>query len=114
MDRARLVAWSEAAWMLVGCTMVCGLAAAVLALLGERQLPVAAPVVMLLGQWFFARHRLWGAGAAAALTGSAVVLALVDHLRLYLDRLLADTVATEAGAVVALVVFTGCSWLRSA
>lgn len=110
---ARPVEWSEAAWMLVACSVVCALACAVLALLGEPQLPVTAPVVMLLAQWFWTRHRRWGAGAIAAIAGSPVVFVLADRLRPRLDRLLADTAATEAGVLVALVVFTGCSRLRS-
>ena len=100
--------------MLVGCSMVCALVYAVLALFGERTLPVAGPVTMLLSRWFWIRHRLWGAGAVAALTGSGVLFALLDELRPHLDQPLADTVATEAGTVVALVVFTTCSRLRSA
>jgi hypothetical protein len=103
------VTWGEMAHMVAWCSAVCGAAWAAPALLSEPQLPVAAPVVMLLGQWFGARHRLWGAGAMAALSGSVVVFALADGLRPHLDKLLADALATEAGAVVALVVFTGCS-----
>ncbi|KUO23160.1 hypothetical protein AQJ91_00085 [Streptomyces dysideae] len=91
--------WGEAARMMVGCSAVCALAWAVLALLGEPQLPVTAPVVMFLGQWFWTRHRHWGAGAMAVLTGSPVVFVLVDRLRPHLDRLLADAVATEAGVL---------------
>ncbi|MEH0550868.1 hypothetical protein [Streptomyces sp. B21-101] len=112
MDEARPVTWGETAWMLTWCSAVCGSAWAVLALLGERHLPVSAPVVMLLAQWFWARHRRWGAGVVAGLSGSGVVFALVDGLRPHLDKLFADALATEAGAVVALVVFTGCSRLR--
>ncbi|MEV8311919.1 hypothetical protein AB0P36_32505 [Streptomyces flavidovirens] len=42
-----------------------------------------------------------------------MVFVLVDHPRPRLNRLLADAAATEAGVLVALVVFTSCSRLRS-
>ncbi|MGW0316453.1 hypothetical protein [Streptomyces flavidovirens] len=42
-----------------------------------------------------------------------MVFVLVDDLRPRLDRLLADAAATEAGVLVALIVFTSCSQLRS-
>ncbi|MFE0727682.1 hypothetical protein [Streptomyces antibioticus] len=114
MGEARAVTWGEAGRMLVWCSVVCGAVWAVLALLGEYQLPVAAPVVLLLVQWFWTRHRHWGAGVAAGLGGAAVVFLLVDALRPHLDRLTADTLATEAGATVALAVFTGWARLRRA
>ncbi|WP_143204082.1 hypothetical protein [Streptomyces kebangsaanensis] len=85
---------------------------AVLDRLGERQLPVAAPLVSVLGRWFFTRHRHWGAGPVAAVTGSVVLFALVDRLRPDLDRLLADTTATAVGLVVAMAVFTVGSRVR--
>ncbi|MCX4738993.1 hypothetical protein [Streptomyces antibioticus] len=114
VGEARVVTWGEAGRILVWCSVVCGVVWAVLALLGEYQLPVAAPVVMLLVQWFWDRHRHWGAGVAAGLSGAAVVFVLVDGLRPHLDRLTADALATEAGAAVALVVFTGWARLRRA
>ncbi|MDQ0831420.1 hypothetical protein QF032_003264 [Streptomyces achromogenes] len=107
------VAWSDTAWRAIGCSVLCGLAYAVLALLGEDQLPVSAPVVMVLARWFWLRHGLWGPGAVAALAGTAVAFLVADALRPSLDRLPADTLATEAGLLVALVVFTVCSRLRS-
>lgn len=113
VSEIRPVTWGEAARMMVACSVVCALACAALALLGEPQLPVTAPVVMLLAQWFWTRHPYWGPGVVAALTGSPVVFVLVDHLRPRLDRLLADAAATEAGVLVALVVFTACSRLRN-
>ncbi|MEU3276175.1 hypothetical protein [Streptomyces antibioticus] len=106
--------WGEAGRMLVWCSVVCGAVWAVLALLGEYQLPVAAPVVVLLVQWFWVRHRHWRAGVMAGFSGSAVVFLLVDALRPHLDRLSADVMATEAGVVVALAVFTLCARPRRA
>ncbi|MGW3647785.1 hypothetical protein [Streptomyces sp. NPDC000878] len=70
------------------------------------------PVGMLLIQWFWARHRYWGAGVMAGLSGSTVLFALVDVVQPHLDKLLADALATEVATVVALVVFTGCSRVR--
>ncbi|WP_367322631.1 hypothetical protein [Streptomyces sp. HUAS ZL42] len=113
MAEAKPVTWSETARVLAWCSAVCGATWAVLALSGERQLPVAAPVMMLLARWFCARHRRrWGAGATAALSGAAAAFILVDGLRPHMDRLVADTLATEAGAAVALVVVTACSRIR--
>ncbi|MFF2211469.1 hypothetical protein [Streptomyces antibioticus] len=114
MGEARAVTWGEAGRMLVWCSVVSGAVWAVLALLGQDQLPVAGPVVMLLGQWFWVRHRHWRAGAMAAFSGSVVVFLLVDALRPHLDRLSADTLATEAGVAVALAVFTVCARPRRA
>ncbi|MFF6996091.1 hypothetical protein ACFY93_14265 [Streptomyces sp. NPDC008313] len=74
---------------------------------------MSAPVVMVLARWFWLRHRLWGPGAVAALAGSAAAFLVADALRPSPARLPADTLATETGLVVALVVFTVCSRLRS-
>ncbi|MEV5079078.1 MULTISPECIES: hypothetical protein [unclassified Streptomyces] len=108
----RPVLWAEAARVAAGCLVVLALTWAALELLDERQFPVAAPVVMVLGRWFYNRHRHWGAGLVAAVSGSVVVGTLVDQLRPHLDRLLADTTATAAGLVVAMAVFTVCSRVR--
>ncbi|MFF9452416.1 hypothetical protein [Streptomyces flaveolus] len=104
--------WTEAARVATGCAVVLAITWAVLALFDERQVPVAAPQVMVLGRWFYNRHRHWGAGLVAAVSGSAVVFTLVDRLRPHMDRLLADTSATAAGLVVAIAVFTVCSRVR--
>ncbi|MFB7114117.1 hypothetical protein [Streptomyces sp. NPDC056190] len=81
-------------------------------LFDERQFPVAAPLVMVLGRWFYNRHRHWGAGLVAVVFGSVVVFTLADRLRPHVDRLLADTTATAAGLVAAMAVFTLCSRVR--
>ncbi|MFB6962291.1 hypothetical protein ACFCYB_36265 [Streptomyces sp. NPDC056309] len=85
---------------------------AALELFDEGQFPVAAPVVMVLGRWFYNRHRHWGAGLVAAVSGSVVVFTLVDRLRPQMERLLADATATAVGLVVAMAVFTVCSRVR--
>ncbi|MFD4972320.1 hypothetical protein [Streptomyces sp. NPDC058424] len=112
MSGDRPVLWAEAARVAAGCVVVLALTWAALELLDERQFPVAAPPVMVLGQWFYNRHRHWGAGLVATVSGSVVVFTSVDQLRPHLDRLLADTTATAAGLVVAMAVFTLCSRVR--
>ncbi|MFV5996130.1 hypothetical protein ACNPQM_27920 [Streptomyces sp. NPDC056231] len=93
--------------------VACGAAWGILSLLDETALPVGAPVVMLLARWFWARHRYWAAGAAAACAGSVVAFVLTDLARPHLDRITADASATACAATVALVVFTGVSRLAS-
>ncbi|MFF4795961.1 transposase family protein, partial [Streptomyces sp. NPDC001276] len=95
-----------------GCVVVLALTWAALELLDGRQFPVAAPPVMVLGRWFYDRHRHWGAGLVATVSGSVVVFTSVDQLRPHLDRLLADTTATAARLVVAMAVFTVCLRVR--
>ncbi|MFE7208843.1 hypothetical protein ACFY0A_01270 [Streptomyces sp. NPDC001698] len=112
MSGDRPVLWAEAARVAAGCVVLLALTWAALELLDERQFPVAAPPVMVLGRWFYDRHRHWGAGLVAAVSGSVVVFTSVDRLRPHLDRLLADTTATAAGLVVAMAVFTLCSRVR--
>ncbi|MFE4414140.1 hypothetical protein [Streptomyces sp. NPDC056821] len=108
----RPVMWAEAARVAAGCVAVLALTWAALELFDERQFPVAAPPVMVLGRWFYNRHRHWGAGLGASVSGSVVVFTLVDRLRPHVDRLLADTTATTAGLVVAMAVFTVCFCVR--
>ncbi|MFJ1650514.1 hypothetical protein ACIOC2_03675 [Streptomyces sp. NPDC088337] len=108
----RPVTWAEAARVAAGCGVVLALTWAALEFFDERQFPVAAPVVMVLGRWFYNRHRHWGAGLVAAVVGSIVVGTLADRLRPDVDRLLADTTASAAGLVVAMAVFTVCSRVR--
>ncbi|MFD1662986.1 hypothetical protein ACFSL4_33670 [Streptomyces caeni] len=111
MNEARSVTWRETMLVLLVCWVVCGLAFLVLAASDEPGVPVGAPVVMFLAQWFWTRHRHWAAGALAALLGCGTAFLLTDALHLGHDRLTADTVAVEAGLLVALVVFTGVSRL---
>ncbi|MFD9603113.1 hypothetical protein [Streptomyces sp. NPDC059970] len=85
---------------------------AVLELIGERHVPVVAPMMVVLTRWFYNRHRHWGAGLVAAVSGSPVVFVLDDRLRPPMERLLADATATAVGLVVAMVVFTVCSPMR--
>ncbi|WP_445524221.1 hypothetical protein [Streptomyces cyslabdanicus] len=108
----RSVMWAEAARVAVGCAVVLAITWTALELFDERQFPVAAPPVMVLGRWFYNRHRQWGAGVVAAVSGLVVVGTLVDRLRPHADRLLADTMATAAGLVVAMAVFTARSRVR--
>lgn len=105
------VPWRETARVMALCWVVCAVAYAILSILDQPTLPIAAPVVMLLARWFWDRHRHWAAGAAAALGGSAVVFVLTDLARPHWDRIAADALATAAGATVALLVFTGASRL---
>jgi hypothetical protein len=112
VSERRPVTWVEAAEVSAVCAVMLAATWAVLDWLDERQFPVTAPVVMVLAQWFVTRHRHWGAGPAAAVTGSVVLFVLVDRLRPHLDRLLADTTATAAGLVVAMAVFTVGSRVR--
>ncbi len=116
MDRGRTedrgVPLREAAVVLAGCWAVCALTYGVLRAVDEPALPVTAPVVFLLGWWFVNRHRRWVPGAAAFLLGSPVLFLLVDVLRRHLDRPDADALATAAGTLVALAVFTTASRVR--
>ncbi|PZH01474.1 hypothetical protein C1I97_22395 [Streptomyces sp. NTH33] len=112
VSERRPVTWAEAAKVSVQCAVVLAVTWAALDQLGERQLPVAAPLVFVLARWFFTGRRHWGAGLAAAVTGSAVLFVLADRLRPRPDRLLADTVATAVGLAVALAVFTLGSRVR--
>ncbi|MFG2951325.1 hypothetical protein [Streptomyces adustus] len=93
--------------------VVCAVAWGVLTLLDETTLPLGAPVVMLLANWFWSRHRYWVAGAAATCAGSAVALVLIDLARSHLDRIAADAWVVAAAATVALVVFAGASRLTT-
>lgn len=58
MGGVRGVPWREAAQVAALCWVVCVLAYAVLSLLDIKQLHVAAPVVILLGRWFWDRGRV--------------------------------------------------------
>ncbi|MFI2371640.1 hypothetical protein [Streptomyces sp. NPDC018833] len=111
MGDVRGVPWRETARVTALCWVVCAVAYAILKLLDQPTLPIAAPVVMLLARWFWDRHRNWAAGAAAAFAGSAVAFVLTDVVRLQWDRIAADALTTTAGATVALIVFTGTSRL---
>ncbi|MFI5681554.1 hypothetical protein [Streptomyces cellulosae] len=107
MSERRGVPWREAAQVMVLSWMACGAAWGILSLLDETTLPVAAPVVILLTCWFWARHRYWSAAAAAACAGSVVAFVLTDLARPQRDRITADASATACAATIALVVFTG-------
>ncbi|WP_392749605.1 hypothetical protein [Streptomyces sp. LN590] len=111
MSDVRGVPWRETARVTALCWVVCTVAYAILNLIDQPTLPIAAPVVMLLARWFWDRHRHRAAGAAAAFAGSAVVFVLTDLARLHWDRIAADALTTAAGATVALAVFTGASRL---
>ncbi|MFB6838090.1 hypothetical protein [Streptomyces sp. NPDC056361] len=111
MGDIRGVSWRETAQVMALCWAVCAVAYAVLNLLDQPTLPIAAPVVMLLARWFWDRHRHWAAGAAAAFAGSVVVFVLADLTRPHWHRITADALATAAATTVALVVFTGASRL---
>lgn len=113
MGEWRGVPWREAAQVIVVSWVVCGVAWGILSLLDESMLPLAAPVVLLLVNWFWYRHRYWAAGAAAVCVGSAVAFILADLARPHLDQITAGALATAGAATVALVVFTGASRLKS-
>ncbi|MGA5166691.1 MULTISPECIES: hypothetical protein [Streptomyces] len=113
MSAARAVSWGETAWVLMGCWALCGLGHGVVALLDDPTLPASAPVVLLLGHWFFARHRHWAAGALAAVAGSVALLVLLESLRPRMDRITADALSTGAGVLLALLVFTAVARART-
>ncbi|MFE4414121.1 hypothetical protein [Streptomyces sp. NPDC056821] len=104
------VMWAEAARVAVGCAVVLVITWAALELSDERHVPVAGPLVMALGWWFYNMHRHWGAGLVAAV--SSVVVFTVADRRPHVERLLADTMATAAGLLVAVAMFTVCFRVR--
>ncbi|WP_433544088.1 hypothetical protein ACQPZG_02500 (plasmid) [Streptomyces sp. CA-294286] len=101
---SRRVPWRETGLLVLVCWVVTALGYAVLSALDEQGLAVAPPLVMGLAQWFWARHRIWSAAAAATVVG-AVGWVFVDLLRPVVDRYLADALATALGATAALLVF---------
>ncbi|WP_328752767.1 hypothetical protein OHT57_45030 [Streptomyces sp. NBC_00285] len=113
MGERRGVHWRETGQILMLSWMVCAVAWGILSLLDGTGFHVAFPVVVILANWFWNRHRYWAAAAAAACAGSVVVFVLTDLARSHLDRIAADTLATAGGTTVALVVFTGASRLAS-
>ncbi|GAA2482355.1 hypothetical protein [Streptomyces gobitricini] len=113
MGAAKAVSWGEAALVLMACWVLCALGHGVIFLLDDPTLPAAAPVVMVLGHWFWVRHRHWTAGVLAAVAGSAVLFCLLETLRPQMDRIIADALSTGAGVSAALVVFTAASRVRT-
>ncbi|MFE7860145.1 hypothetical protein [Streptomyces sp. NPDC057403] len=112
MEQGPRLAWREAMLVLVGCWTICGLGYALAGALDEPTLPLAMPIIMFLTQWFWNRHRCWGAGVAATITGSITAFALVDKLRPSMDTLDANALALGVGLFVAVSVFTGVCRLR--
>ncbi|MEU9207782.1 hypothetical protein AB0D27_07455 [Streptomyces sp. NPDC048415] len=112
MSGAGPVTWREAGTGAGGCWAICGLACAVLTLLGEPEIPLAAPAVMFLARWYWIRHRCWVAGAVAMVVGAVSVFVLADNLRPHVALLAADALAVGAGLFAALIVFTGVSHLQ--
>ncbi|MGA5424605.1 hypothetical protein [Streptomyces lavendulocolor] len=113
MGRVKAVSWGETALVLMGCWTLCALGHGVVWLLDDPTLPAAAPAVMVLGHWFWRRHRNWPAAVLAAVAGSAVLFWLLASLRPRLDRIPADALSTGAGVLAALVVFTVVSRART-
>lgn len=113
MGERRGAPWRETAQVMMLSWVVCAVAWGILSLLDGTGLPVAFPVMVILANWFWHRHRYWAAAAAAACAGSVVAFVLTDLARSHLDRIAADALATAGGATVALVVFTGTSRLTS-
>ncbi len=106
MERTRAPGWGETARMVIACWALCCATEVVLWLLAATTAPVGFPAVMVLGRWFWSRHRHWAAGALAVVSGAAALSSVADWLRPSWSKGFGDLVATGAGVFVSLTVFT--------
>ncbi|MHC5903590.1 hypothetical protein ACVNF4_06695 [Streptomyces sp. S6] len=108
------VRWAETALVTLTGFALIGVAGAFLWLLDGDSGMLPFPVLILLTQWFFSRHRFWGAGVAAGVVGTAGGVLLLEPLRDQFDRLAADALLVAFMLVIAMITFTLGTRLRKA
>ncbi|MET8982586.1 hypothetical protein ABZX85_44115 [Streptomyces sp. NPDC004539] len=100
------VPWTEAALVTLGGFVLIGVAWGFLWLVDGDSGMLPYSVMVFLAQWFFTRHRFWGAAVAAGLVGTAVGFLLLAPLREQFGKPLADVLVIASALVSAMIVFT--------
>ncbi|WP_075693052.1 hypothetical protein [Streptomyces acidiscabies] len=104
-DHQQPVSWGEAAFVTLAGFAVIAVTAGILSLVGEETGMLAYPVLLLLVQWFFARHRFWGAAVAAGVAAAVVMVVLLEPLRDQFGRSFADSLTLASGLLSAMIAF---------